>query len=113
MNPLLVPYYTSAKALHLPIQYMPEIDCMVIPLGKKNYTFTLSIGPFNNHSSIYLSKSKEACQLILNAAGFPVPNSVTIDNELLEQNELKKLIKGLHFPLVIKPTHGTYGGEGV
>lgn len=113
MNPLLVPYYKTAMALHLPTKYLPEIDCMMIELGKKNYMFTLSISPFNNHASIYLAKNKQACQLILKEKGFPVPKSATIEQNEFETNELKNLIKGLKFPLVIKPTHGTYGGEGV
>lgn len=105
-------FYEAALSLKLPVQYLPELDCLIIKI-KKNYIFYYYFSPYNSASSLYIGRHKQFINNLLKNKGYPVVNAVSIYSQYFSKSNVKELIKPLNFPLVIKPAADTYGGEGV
>jgi cyanophycin synthetase len=106
-------FYQRAVELRLPVTYLPEIDYLHIYLGKKNYYFRRGAPPLSNSSSIKAAANKYISNKILTEEGFPVPKAITFTKAVFDQEPLDELMKGLTFPLVLKPAQGTGRGDGV
>lgn len=113
MNRNLSIFYERAVQLRLPVTYFSDIGYLHIYLGKKNYYFSRPAPPLGNSSSIKAASNKYISNKILAAAQFPVPKAITFTKIVFDKEPLGELIKGLTFPLVLKPVHGTGRGQGV
>ncbi|MDI9819158.1 MULTISPECIES: UDP-N-acetylmuramyl peptide synthase [unclassified Legionella] len=106
-------YYESALKLHLPVDYIPELNTMQITLGGRNYYFSSTITPINNGGGIFISRNKYKFNKLLESYNFPVPNAVAVSKENFERGFLADLIKDLQFPVVAKPIQDTGRGKDV
>ncbi len=112
MDKSLKSFQDSAQRLGLSSRYLPDIQCLEIFLDKK-YLFMPRLSPFNSMMSMFIAKDKMLFNRMMKKAGFPVPDARTIRLQHFSKDELKALISGLTFPLVIKPAVDTCGGKDV
>lgn len=105
--------YEQALRMRLPVRHIPDIQCLKIFLGKKNYIFLPFYMPFNNFGAINLARNKFAVNTVLKKGGFPVPKAIGINRYSYTKAQLNDLVKDLQFPLVAKPMQDTCGGRGV
>lgn len=106
-------YYTSARALKLPAQTIPQIEGFNLKLGNFRYYFQSGETPFNSGSSIGIASNKFSMNKILEANGIPVPNARSYSKKIFESEPIESLIHEMKFPLVVKPTSGTVDGKDV
>ena len=106
-------YYKSACALKLPTIVVPQVVGFSVKLGQKHYYFQGASTPFNLCASTRMAGDKYSMNKILDSAGFPVPLARTFSKATFEQEPIQTLINGLTFPLVVKPTAGTFDGKDV
>jgi cyanophycin synthetase len=74
--------------------------------GKKSYRFIKAMFPLNDVVSAVIAKKKPVTNFMLAEAGLPVPKQIIVKG--LDDPK----IKGLKFPVVVKPQNLT-GGEGI
>lgn len=106
-------YYTSARALKLPAQTIPQIEGFNLKLGKCRYYFQSGETPFNTGSSIGIASNKFSMNKILEANKIPVPKARSYSKKTFELEPIESLIQEMKFPLVVKPTSGTVDGKDV
>ena len=96
-------YYNHARDLHLPVEFDPFLDTLILSLGRRNYFFFRSVTPLNSFSGTQISKNKYAAFHTLKKYNFPVPETTAIHVSEYKEGRLKELIAELSFPLVVKP----------
>ncbi|MFA5959629.1 MAG: UDP-N-acetylmuramyl peptide synthase [Tatlockia sp.] len=105
--------YQGAKALNLPVKYLPDICTLTMQFGRTHYYFHRTVTPLNKGANTVIAKNKFLCNQLLQQAGFPVPKAVVIDSQSFQSNLLAHIIQGLRFPLVAKPAQDTGRGANV
>ncbi|MFH1425895.1 MAG: hypothetical protein ABIG66_00465 [Candidatus Kerfeldbacteria bacterium] len=84
---------------------------VLIEKGVRRYFFIGAATPLNTFSSSFAADNKFITNTQLAAAGVPVSKSIRVHKRDLASGDLD--LRGLRFPLVIKPNKGTAGGEGI
>lgn len=111
MNINAILYFAAAQKLGLDAKEVEEIYGFVLKLWRRRLYFFGSNIPFNNVSSMMMSRNKFCFNKTLEAAGLPVPKTIRISREEFQKKTWD--LGGLRFPLVIKPTIGTSCGQDV
>ncbi|MGQ3891342.1 UDP-N-acetylmuramyl peptide synthase [Legionella sp. CNM-4043-24] len=106
-------YYQGALELGLPHEFIEDIGCLRIALGKHNYYYSGAMVHLNEGASIFLATNKHYTNGIMKRLGCPVPNAIGLSKEQYLQDPLDTLIQDLNFPLVAKPMQDTGRGLDV
>lgn len=89
-------------------QVFPNRLIFILKKGKKTLWLNMALSSLANPVGIVIAKNKNLSKDLLQKMGYPVPDSITVKG----LPELKRLIKKINFPVVVKPL-GSEGGSGV
>lgn len=106
-------YYKTADELKLSPKRLPFIAGFELQFGKHRYFFRGGETPFNNGGSISVATNKYCMNKKLREAGFPVCKANAFSKAEFEKASIERLLHGLSFPLVVKPTRDTGVGYDV
>lgn len=104
-------YYEAAQALKIPAYYDPVNHYVQLKLGKSVYYFDGCSNPINLSYCFVVGETKCNMNYLLSSNGFPVAKAKTITRHMYEYGSWD--LGDLKYPLVAKPTVGTFGGRDV
>ncbi|MDF1796646.1 MAG: UDP-N-acetylmuramyl peptide synthase [Coxiellaceae bacterium] len=111
MNNNTLIFLQAALNLKCKVLDFTYLDTIQIKFGKHSYFFRGGSTPFNNGSSIDLSKNKFCMNKMLEHAGVPVPKAIGLTREEFKKGKFS--FEGLQYPVVAKPTQDTGLGQDV
>lgn len=104
-------FLRSVRELGLPYLEFKGLFTLSFKVGSKKYLIRGGDTPFNNGAGISLTSNTYCVNQMLGRAKFPVPRATAITTTQYHKGNLS--LKGIQFPVVIKPTAWSEEASGV